>query len=322
MFNRLTTNLANLLPEPASLGWEGLVSVQLLPAWMGQSKPPLVLDSQELGTWFSASRYADPYLQLTEMENDASLPITIPTLAPWIFNRADSNPSQHWDWCFLDKSLTHWWATERKDVPGLPAQMEAAGPTVTHGATASLEHQVQGARLSKAQSPSMPISFNFSAMPLPSVELPIAANLPPENTESPSVLASANLISTYDQPLTAMPSALLEVVQADPSPLEPSQTTVSQILAPPGSTQQQNPMASSASQSLPLTPAEQSRQSIDAMPQTTINLQGGIHVQIAAQKIDRNHAEETARMIAGHVLKEINRITDRDRFRRGLPPNR
>lgn len=55
---------------------------------------------------------------------------------------------------------------------------------------------------------------------------------------------------------------------------------------------------------------------------TTINLNGGIHVQIAAQRIDRSHAEETARAIAGHVLKEINRITDRDRFRRGLPPNR
>jgi hypothetical protein len=45
---------------------------------------------------------------------------------------------------------------------------------------------------------------------------------------------------------------------------------------------------------------------------------GGIHVTIAAQTIDPSTADETARSIAGQVLREINRLTEQDRFRRGL----
>jgi hypothetical protein len=50
-----------------------------------------------------------------------------------------------------------------------------------------------------------------------------------------------------------------------------------------------------------------------------INFNGGIHVQVSAQTIDPDHAEETARLIAERVRKEIERLTEQDRFRRGLP---
>lgn len=49
---------------------------------------------------------------------------------------------------------------------------------------------------------------------------------------------------------------------------------------------------------------------------TTFN--GGIHVTITAQTIDPSTANETARSIAGQVLREIDRLTEQDRFRRGL----
>jgi riboflavin transporter FmnP len=49
----------------------------------------------------------------------------------------------------------------------------------------------------------------------------------------------------------------------------------------------------------------------------TVN--GGITVQISAEQIDTATAEQTARSIAEHVLDEIGRLTDNDRFRRGLP---
>jgi hypothetical protein len=53
---------------------------------------------------------------------------------------------------------------------------------------------------------------------------------------------------------------------------------------------------------------------------TPITFNGGIHVQITAQNIDREHADETARLIAGQVLQEITRLTEQDRFLRGFPP--
>lgn len=50
-----------------------------------------------------------------------------------------------------------------------------------------------------------------------------------------------------------------------------------------------------------------------------ITFNGGITVNISAQKIDRENVDETARLIAENVLKEIQRQTERDLFRRGLP---
>jgi hypothetical protein len=50
-----------------------------------------------------------------------------------------------------------------------------------------------------------------------------------------------------------------------------------------------------------------------------ITFNGGISVEITAEAIDVEHAEETARAIAEEVLEEIERLIERDRFRSGLP---
>jgi hypothetical protein len=49
---------------------------------------------------------------------------------------------------------------------------------------------------------------------------------------------------------------------------------------------------------------------------TTLN--GGVTVNITAERVDLDTAEETARTIAAHVLEELNRLVEADRFRRGL----
>jgi hypothetical protein len=50
-----------------------------------------------------------------------------------------------------------------------------------------------------------------------------------------------------------------------------------------------------------------------------VTLNGGVHVQINAQTIDRDNAEATARMLAAQLLEELTRLTELERFRRGLP---
>ncbi|MGH8066025.1 MAG: hypothetical protein ACRERE_12505 [Candidatus Entotheonellia bacterium] len=50
-----------------------------------------------------------------------------------------------------------------------------------------------------------------------------------------------------------------------------------------------------------------------------ITLNGGIQVQVYAQTIDRDNAEATARMLADQLLEELTRLTELERFRRGLP---
>ena len=98
----------------------------------------------------------------------------------------------------------------------------------------------------------------------------------------------------------------------------PQPQVVTQPLATPGPTLTQLPQRPVA-QPLPY-PRSQPAPEPATTTVTPFTFNGGIHVQIAATTIDRDHAQETARTIAGHVLTEINRITERDRFRRGLPP--
>jgi hypothetical protein len=50
-----------------------------------------------------------------------------------------------------------------------------------------------------------------------------------------------------------------------------------------------------------------------------VTITGGVNVQVSAETIDLENAEETARVMASHVLEELNRLVERDRFRRGLP---
>lgn len=71
-----------------------------------------------------------------------------------------------------------------------------------------------------------------------------------------------------------------------------------------------------SAQALTPPPSPQAVEQSDAT--STINFNGGIHVQVSAQTIDQAHAEETARAIAEQVMREVNRINERNRFRRGL----
>jgi hypothetical protein len=54
-------------------------------------------------------------------------------------------------------------------------------------------------------------------------------------------------------------------------------------------------------------------------PGPTVTLNGGVNVSIAAQAIDREHADQTGREIAGSLMDELRRLTERERFRLGLP---
>jgi hypothetical protein len=49
-----------------------------------------------------------------------------------------------------------------------------------------------------------------------------------------------------------------------------------------------------------------------------LTVNDGIHVQITAERVDRDNADETARLIADRVLTEIQRQLELGRFRRGL----
>lgn len=50
-----------------------------------------------------------------------------------------------------------------------------------------------------------------------------------------------------------------------------------------------------------------------------LTLKGDIKVEIAAQTVDLENADETARRIAGRTLEELRRLAARELFRRGLP---
>jgi hypothetical protein len=52
-----------------------------------------------------------------------------------------------------------------------------------------------------------------------------------------------------------------------------------------------------------------------------ITLNGDINVSIAAAAVDTEHADDVARQIAARVLEEIHRLTEIERFSRGLPAN-
>ena len=68
----------------------------------------------------------------------------------------------------------------------------------------------------------------------------------------------------------------------------------------------------------PAAPAAPARpEPTSSLAPLTVN--GGITVQVSAERVDPANAEQTARTIAEHVLAEIGRLSDNDRFRRGLP---
>ena len=74
-------------------------------------------------------------------------------------------------------------------------------------------------------------------------------------------------------------------------------------------------------------PAPELERALTAPPATTgptatgapVAVQGGITVQISAETVSMDNAEETARVIATHLADELARLTQADRFGRGLP---
>ncbi|WP_158812281.1 hypothetical protein [Streptomyces fulvoviolaceus] len=58
-----------------------------------------------------------------------------------------------------------------------------------------------------------------------------------------------------------------------------------------------------------------------AAPQSAspLTLNGGVHITIAAESVDAEHADETARHLARSMLDELRRLAERERFRVGLP---
>ncbi|MGW1359325.1 hypothetical protein ACWCQP_18130 [Streptomyces chartreusis] len=50
-----------------------------------------------------------------------------------------------------------------------------------------------------------------------------------------------------------------------------------------------------------------------------LTLNGGIHIQITTDAVDAEHTDETARRLARSMLDELRRLTERERFRAGLP---
>ncbi len=182
-----------------------------------------------------------------------------------------------------------------------------------------------------------PVSVN------PLVNLAVSPMGVPSTTLSPPAIALTkaasdnSLVNLNASPLGApatgiLPPAITLADQSTATQYQPGASNQSQVIPhnPPTPTRPESSVVHRivhstteyARQSARATGIQQPGQAEDANSPTTINLHGGIHVQITAQKIDQTHAQETARAIAGHVLKEMNRITERDRFRRGLTPNR
>jgi hypothetical protein len=53
-----------------------------------------------------------------------------------------------------------------------------------------------------------------------------------------------------------------------------------------------------------------------AGPPVTVN---GLSVEVRAETVSMDNAEQTARVLASHLVDELARLTQADRFGRGLP---
>lgn len=118
-------------------------------------------------------------------------------------------------------------------------------------------------------------------------------------------------------PTAAAPSLALPRVVAPPRPglVGAPELTVPEYKPPGPAMEDLLRLREGPSAELPVAPSAAGAAPTGATP---INLEGGIHVQIAAETIDRDHAEATARIIAEQVLEEIRRRVEMERFRRGL----
>ncbi|MFF1321255.1 hypothetical protein ACFVZZ_17740 [Streptomyces chartreusis] len=69
----------------------------------------------------------------------------------------------------------------------------------------------------------------------------------------------------------------------------------------------------------PPTPDASPRPAGQAERGAALTLNGGVHIAVNAEHLDAEHADETARRLARSMLDELRRLTERERFRAGLP---
>lgn len=142
--------------------------------------------------------------------------------------------------------------------------------------------------------------------------------LPPrgEILPQPPSLYSSAVQKIMDTTGTAAthPSLFLEMPELPRSPSSFPEFTVATVASPP-TPQTPDIRVLMGSDPKPSSPAA----APNPPAPSPINVQGGIHVHITAERIDRAHATETSRQIANQVLKELDRIAQQNRFRRGLP---
>lgn len=336
MLNRLTLNFSTLFPEPRAF------SRRVAPA-VNSFQPALMAGSQPLfNTWGFAFHtlpqpisWAAPFLQLTEAVTYASLPVTLP-INSFLEIASENQPVVRLEpWHDLYQSLGNWWSELRRDLSGLfsqPSTVSQAQPLTPQQNWPGSAVPLGDATFSRsfrefapAEATSVNALVNLNASLLgapattalaPAIALAKAASVNPLVSPplgSPATADSLAAQSTAAQYQTGASDQPQVIPHNSPTSIRPETSVVHRIV------HSTTEYAKQTARARGIQPPSQTE---DANSPTTINLHGGIHVQITAQKIDQTHAQETARAIAGHVLKEMNRITERDRFRRGLTPNR
>jgi hypothetical protein len=107
----------------------------------------------------------------------------------------------------------------------------------------------------------------------------------------------------------ATPGLELTKVKLPPFPL---------AIPPPGGAEAAPPTAPAPTPA-PAAPSPAAPAPAAAPGPTSITVNGGISVVVTAGPLTRDGAEEAARAIAAGIMDELRRLTDRERFRRGLP---
>ncbi len=171
----------------------------------------------------------------------------------------------------------------------------------------------------EARSPAASLADNLTAQPTAARQSLRADSIPAINRSSLSI--PTILFNPGTEPTSTL-NAIGTTVAANSSPgsftaspfqpsAEPaaSLNTIGMALtqAPPSPVISTQPLA-----------APPSTQPVEQPATSTTNFNGGIHVQISAQTVDQAHVQETARAIAEQVMREVTRINERNRFRRGL----
>lgn len=172
----------------------------------------------------------------------------------------------------------------------------------------------------EARSPAASLCNDLTAQPTAARQSLLAASIPAINSSSrpiPTVLFNpgAESTSTLNAIGTTVAAKSLPV-SFTARPFQPSAETAASPNTIETALTQTPPSPVISTQPLAIPPSPQPVKQPDAI--STTNFNGGIHVQISAQTVDQAHAQETARAIAEKVMQEVNRISERNRFRRGL----